>query len=152
MTGTKFLDKRKKSVNTDIHKSTIFKRIWRYRYFYMFILPAIIWFFIFKYVPMYGITLGFKEYRFDKGILGSDWVGLRYVKQFINHYDFWMLIRNTRKFWAIRTLHCFVPMSLLERKSIRMNCITSVILILEYTLVLSSSLYCWWLLTYCTDG
>jgi putative aldouronate transport system permease protein len=102
MIGYKLLDKHKKGINTDLHKSIIFKQIWRYRYFYIFILPAIIWFFIFKYIPMYGIILGFKEYRFDKGILGSDWVGLRYVKQFINHYDFWMLIRNTLSISALK--------------------------------------------------
>ena len=39
-------------------------------------LPAIIYTFIFNYLPMFGLVLAFKDYRYDKGIFGSDWSGL----------------------------------------------------------------------------
>lgn len=80
---------------TTVKKKSLWKTLWSYRYIYLFILPAVVWYFIFCYVPMYGITLGFKEFRFDKGLLGSPWVGTRYLMQFLTHYDFWKLIRNT---------------------------------------------------------
>ena len=102
MANVKCLKKESAISTAAQQKKSIFKVLWRYRYFYLFLAPAVIWFFIFKYVPMYGITLAFKEYRFDKGILGSEWVGLRYVKQFIFHYDFWMLMRNTVSISAMK--------------------------------------------------
>jgi len=71
------------------------KKVYYYRQLYYFLIPAVLWYLIFKYMPMYGLTLGFKEFRFDKGIWGGDWVGLRYFTQFINEPMFWPLIRNT---------------------------------------------------------
>ena len=37
--------------------------------------PGILWLLIFSYIPMFGVIIAFKDFRFDKGILGSDWVG-----------------------------------------------------------------------------
>ena len=89
-------------------RSTIFwKRVLVYKYSYLFVLPAVIWYLIFCYIPMYGITLGFKEYRFDKGILGSPWVGFRYLSQFFNFYDFWKLIGNTLQISSLKLIFCF---------------------------------------------
>lgn len=46
-------------------------------------------------MPMYGIVLGFKEFRFDMSIWESPWVGLHYLKQFLNDSMFWPLLKNT---------------------------------------------------------
>lgn len=62
---------------------------------YLFIIPAIIWYFVFAYMPMHGITLGFKEFHFNKGIWNSPWVGTRYLTQFLTYFDFWRILRNT---------------------------------------------------------
>lgn len=89
-------------------RSAVFwKRVWAYKYSYLFVLPAVIWYLIFCYIPMYGITLGFKEYRFDTGIWGSPWVGFRYLFQFFNFYDFWKLIGNTLKISSLKLIFCF---------------------------------------------
>jgi len=76
-------------------KKSLWKTIWYYRYIYILIIPAIVWYFIFCYIPIYGITLAFREFRFDKGIWGSPWVGTRYLMQFFTSFDFWKIIWNT---------------------------------------------------------
>ena len=45
------------------------------------LLPAIIYIFIFCYVPMYGVQLAFRGYDFKAGIYGGKWVGFKYFKQ-----------------------------------------------------------------------
>ncbi len=59
------------------------------------ILPVLVYFIIFHYVPMYGILLAFKDYKIKLGILGSPWVGLKYFERFFSTYNFWNLIQNT---------------------------------------------------------
>ena len=50
--------------------------IWRYKYLYLLLLPAVLYFLIFHYLPMYGVIISFKDFNFKKGILGSEWIGL----------------------------------------------------------------------------
>ena len=49
---------------------------------YIFVVPALIYLFIYCYLPMYGIQIAFKDYRVGKGILGSEWVGLKHFSKF----------------------------------------------------------------------
>lgn len=46
------------------------------RTLFLMILPAVLIVFVFSYIPMCGLVLAFKDYRFDRGIFGSDWIGL----------------------------------------------------------------------------
>ena len=62
---------------------------------YVLVLPAIIYVFIFNYLPMYGVQIALRDFRPSKGITGSNWVGLKYFKKFIELPLFWDLIRNT---------------------------------------------------------
>lgn len=62
---------------------------------YVFIAIPIIHTIIFKYMPIYGITLAFKDYSIRKGIMGSPWVGLKHFEAFFNSPNFWMLLQNT---------------------------------------------------------
>ena len=62
---------------------------------YLLILPVIIYFIIFNYAPMYGAIIAFKRYSPAKGILGSDWVGLTYFKQFLTSAYFGRVMKNT---------------------------------------------------------
>ena len=48
-----------------------------------------------KYVPMFGIIVGFKQYRYDKGIFGSDWVGFQNFEFFFKSSDFTRITSNT---------------------------------------------------------
>lgn len=62
---------------------------------YIFILPALLYFLIFHYGPMYGIQIAFKDYIPSLGIWGSPWVGMAHFKRFFSSYYFSDLIRNT---------------------------------------------------------
>jgi putative aldouronate transport system permease protein len=57
-------------------------------------LPAIIFVFIFSYIPMGGLIIAFKNYKFSKGIFGSDWIGLENFK-FLLTSDTSRIVRNT---------------------------------------------------------
>ena len=62
---------------------------------YVLVLPAIIYFFVFNYMPLYGIQIAFKDYKAVNGIAGSTWVGLKHFKDFFNAYYFQRLLVNT---------------------------------------------------------
>ncbi len=68
------------------------KKKWR---MYVMMAPAIIFFAIFNYYPMYGVIIAFKEYSASAGILGSPWVGFSHFERFFNAYYFWEILRNT---------------------------------------------------------
>lgn len=62
---------------------------------YLFLLPTLIYIIVFKYLPMYGVTIAFKNFNPALGIQGSPWVGLRHFERFFNSYQFHDLLRNT---------------------------------------------------------
>lgn len=62
---------------------------------YLFILPTVLYFIIFKYIPMYGIQIAFKDYVPSLGFGGSEWVGFDHFIRFFDSYYFWDLIKNT---------------------------------------------------------
>lgn len=67
----------------------------RDKYLYMLILPVLVYYVVFHYVPMYGIVIAFKKFQPLKGILGSSWVGFRYFEEFFTAPYFWRLLKNT---------------------------------------------------------
>lgn len=74
---------------------------------YLFILPAVVLTIIFKYVPMYGTLIAFKEFNPLKGIMGSPWIGLDNFRKFISTPDFMNLMLNTLKVSAYGLLFGF---------------------------------------------
>ena len=62
---------------------------------YLLLLPTLLLVFLFQYVPMYGVTIAFKNFKPHLGVLGSDWIGLRHFVRFFESPSFWRLIRNT---------------------------------------------------------
>lgn len=62
---------------------------------YVMILPAVVYFFVFNYLPMYGIQIAFKDYKAVLGINGSPWVGFKHFTTFFNAYYFKRLLANT---------------------------------------------------------
>lgn len=67
----------------------------KYKYLYMLITPGIIFYIIFHYVPMYGIILAFKQYMYNKGIMGSPWVGFSNFEFIFKNPEFWTAFGNT---------------------------------------------------------
>ena len=60
--------------------------------------PALFMLFLFSYIPMGGLVLAFKNFRYDKGIFGSDWAGLDNFKFFLTSDNAWRITRNTLGF------------------------------------------------------
>jgi putative aldouronate transport system permease protein len=73
-----------------------FKAVWKNNWqLYLLVLPAVIYFVVFNYLPLYGIQIAFKDYKAVDGIAGSAWVGLKHFKNFFNAYYFKRLLSNT---------------------------------------------------------
>lgn len=62
---------------------------------YLFLLPTIIFFIIFHYIPMYGVQIAFKDFYATMGIFDSPWVGFDHFERFFESYYFWRLLKNT---------------------------------------------------------
>lgn len=62
---------------------------------YLLILPVIFYFLVFKYGPMYGLQIAFKDFLVTKGFMGSPFVGLKHFMRFFNSYNFGELMENT---------------------------------------------------------
>lgn len=88
------------------------RRIARNWELYLFLIPTIAYFLIFRYYPMYGIQIAFRNFKSTKGILGSQWVGLRNFERFFSATDFWQLLNNTLSV-SIGTLLCSFPVPIL---------------------------------------
>ncbi|MCL2059230.1 MAG: ABC transporter permease subunit [Oscillospiraceae bacterium] len=71
------------------------QQIWRDRLIYFLLLPGVVFFIIFNYIPMYGITLAFKKYMVGDGILGSPWIGFSNFEKLFKLPDFWRAFTNT---------------------------------------------------------
>ncbi|OPH00196.1 sugar ABC transporter permease [Chryseobacterium mucoviscidosis] len=65
------------------------------KYLYIMMIPVIGYYLIFHYGPMYGAIIAFKDYSPMKGIMGSDWVGLKHFEEFFNSYYFLRVLKNT---------------------------------------------------------
>lgn len=76
-------------------QNTFLRRLVSQRYLLLLLLPGLIYFIVFKYTPMYGAIIAFKDFNPRVGILESPWAGLKYFKQFFQIPNCWRLIRNT---------------------------------------------------------
>ncbi|MGN0746946.1 MAG: ABC transporter permease [Aristaeellaceae bacterium] len=62
---------------------------------YLLFLPILIYFLIFKYAPMFGLSIAFMDYKPRKGFFGSSWVGLKHFRNFFSDPYFFRLLKNT---------------------------------------------------------
>ena len=62
---------------------------------WVMLLPAVVYIFIFCYIPMYGAQLAFREYSFETGITGGKWVGFKYFEQYFTSSMFGTTLKNT---------------------------------------------------------
>lgn len=82
--------------STRLTKSSFGKRLYQNRYLFLLLIPALIWYGMFCYGPLYGLQLAFKDYRLIDGIWDSPWVGLKHFKtMFGSTGDFWKIMENT---------------------------------------------------------
>ncbi|MFC4531847.1 ABC transporter permease [Sphaerisporangium dianthi] len=88
------------------------KRTWRqalrhdWQLYSLAIVP-LVFFAIFRYLPMIGNVIAFRKFQPGGSVLGEEWVGLRYVRLFLNDPTFWHVFTNTLTLGALTLLFCF---------------------------------------------
>lgn len=75
----------------------------------LMLVPGLVLTFIFKYIPMYGVLIGFKDYNPLRGILGSPWIGFAEFEKFLSSPNFMNLLMNTLKLSVYGLLLGFLP-------------------------------------------
>lgn len=80
----------------------------------MLILPMAI-LIVFKYIPMYGVQIAFRDYRITRSISKSPWVGLKYFLKFFQYFNFGQILRNTLliNLYSLLTFPCSLIFALL---------------------------------------
>ena len=101
---------------------------------YLFLLPTIAYFLIFRFYPMYGLQLAFKNYRVVDGINGSPWAGLEHFRRFFTTADFGKLMGNTLSV-SILTLIFTFPLPIIL--ALLLNQLTS----LKYKKLVQTTVY-----------
>jgi len=76
-------------------KSNFKRHIGQYWQIYLMLLIPVVYYVIFRYIPMFGNIIAFRRYRAGASIFGSEWSGLKYFKQFIGDKSFWRAFKNT---------------------------------------------------------
>lgn len=74
---------------------TLLRKIARDRQLLILFIPCIVFYALFRYGPLYGLIIAFKDYSVYTGILDSPWVGFKHFQRFFSGPDFFLLLRNT---------------------------------------------------------
>ena len=84
-----------REVHSPSGRAGLFKRVWKNRMLYLMLLIPLVILILFRYVPMYGVQIAFRNYQPSRSMWESEWVGLKYVFNFFHSYNFWNIITNT---------------------------------------------------------
>jgi len=76
------------------------KQIWSDKLLYLLLIPVVAWYVIFAYLPMGGLSLAFKTFRYDTGLWGSPWAGFVHFEKMFTDDNFWNAFKNTLIFSA----------------------------------------------------
>lgn len=68
--------------------------VYQHKYLYLLLIPGLIYFILFAYMPMYGVIIAFREFSY-RNPFGGEWVGLQYFKEMMDDAQFWEAFRNT---------------------------------------------------------
>jgi putative aldouronate transport system permease protein len=94
-------------------RESLWTRIWKNRGTYLLIFPGFVWYVLFAFLPMYGLTLAFKTYRASLGLFRSPWVGFLNYENVFNDAAFFQSIIRTLQINLGRLLFIFpVPVLL----------------------------------------
>lgn len=85
------------------------RSIYRNRWFYLMMIPGLVYYILFHYAPMAGTLIAFQDYNLMKGIWGSPWVGLENFKIIFDNPEFYQLIRNTLLISVYKIIGSIVP-------------------------------------------
>ena len=93
-------------------KPSLVKEMYRHRYLILLMLPGIAYFVVFRYVPIYGVVLAFKDFDVHQGILFSPWVGLTHFRRLFEQHAVARVFWNTVEISALRIIFGF-PMPII---------------------------------------
>lgn len=88
--------------------SLFLKRVVRHRQLFIIFIPCVLFYLIFRYGPLFGLIIAFKDYSVFRGIIDSEWVGLKHFVKFFSTHDFIRLFSNTL-YLGFFTLICGFP-------------------------------------------
>ena len=83
------------------------KYLWKHKYMYLMLVPAIVYYVIFCYVPMYGASIAFKDFNPMQEIMKSPWVGFDVFEQLFGMSKFYSVFWNTIRISLIRLIFGF---------------------------------------------
>ena len=84
----------------------------RHKYLVFMAIPVFLWYLIFCYLPMFGISIAFFDYNISRGFFNSPFIGLKYFKEFLTGFYAWRVIRNTLVISVMNLIFSF-PMPIL---------------------------------------
>ena len=96
-------------MNKVVNQASVWERVKKQKLLLLMMVPGLVLTFIFKYIPMYGVLIAFKDYNPLKGIMGSPWVGLEEFQIFLASPNFGILLNNTLKLSVYGLLLGFLP-------------------------------------------
>jgi len=74
---------------------SLFQSMYRHRWLYVMMLPSLAYYLVYKYAPMAGLVIAFKDYNLFDGLWNSPWVGLKHFRDVFSNREFAVLLRNT---------------------------------------------------------
>ncbi|MBS8101487.1 ABC transporter permease [Streptococcus suis] len=92
-----------------LQQAGLLDRIKQQKLLLLMLLPGLVLTFIFRYIPMYGVLIAFKDYNPLKGVLGSEWIGVEEFNKFLSSPNFGTLLANTLKLSVYGLLLGFLP-------------------------------------------
>lgn len=95
-----------------VYKKNLWKEIVRHKSVYAIIFIPVIFYAVFKYLPIWNGQIAFKEFSPLNGVMGSKWVGFEHFVEFFSSFYFWELIRNTL-FYSFAKLFVSVPLAII---------------------------------------
>ena len=93
-------------------KKSFWTTLIKYKEFYLLALPAIVWYIVFSYLPMGGLSLAFKDFKAKLGIWGSPWIGWDNFELLFRDPAFFNSVKMTLWINFVELLLCF-PMPIL---------------------------------------
>ena len=92
-----------------LQQTSVWERIKQQKILLLMLLPGLALTFIFRYIPMYGVLIAFKDYNPLRGMLGSEWIGFTEFTKFLSSPNFGTLLANTLKLSIYGLLLGFLP-------------------------------------------
>lgn len=93
-------------------KGNIWREIKRKRNIYLFVFPAVVFYLLFHYYPMYFLQIAFRDFRITRAVGASPWVGTKYFEQLFSSTGFWNAFWNTLII-SVEKLLCGFPLPIL---------------------------------------